>query len=298
MRFKRLILTALAMPLVLLLSLSAPVSAAETIRVKIVAKTQSGNTVSVPNALCQITVGEDVSERWTDAQGIITIPAVTGKLSISPIALPAGYKFLEDEIPVLVIEGDEAVSIPSEDEKPPQIIVGTSLRVPSLTVYVKDSEGKEIQGAEITVTTLKASFSEKMTTDKNGVGVMTIGYGIYRVTVTGSADGDYQPLQKQKVFLGSDETLEVTLEKIEPVTTLPESETTEPTEPMTIVTTSPPTVEAVTETTESSLVSTSDESEKGGSSSALQVLSLIVSLVSLGGIAYLVLVNVNLRKGY
>ena len=224
-RISNIIELVLMVVLIVLLS-PVPVRASETIRVQIVAQTPSGSLIPVPGALCQVTVGEQIREGWTDAQGMFTTSAVTGEVLISPIALPAGFKYLGEERPVLELESDESVSIPAEHENPYQNVVATSLRVPSFTIRVKDEQGKGVQGVELTLTTTRLSVNEKLVTDENGKAIMSIGFGLYDIAVTDYPDKELEAPDKMQVFLISDQIMDFVLTPIVPESTESVSTTT------------------------------------------------------------------------
>jgi|BioPla2DNA2_1021312.scaffolds.fasta_scaffold89201_2 hypothetical protein len=275
----------------LLIILAVPVRAAAVIRVQIVAKTPEGSLIPVPGALCQVTAGDEIKESWTNADGILSTPSVTGKVSISPVALPAGFKYDGEQLPVLEIDSEETVSVPAEGEAPPQIHVATSMRVPTLSLHVVDEKHAGVQDVTLLIATEKEGVKEAIVTGADGHAMMTLGSGFYYVTVVGLPDDTFQTPDRIAVFLVSDQVTEISLSQLAIPTT------TEP-EPKTEPTTSP------TTTTETEEIETTPSkkpedhwSEKSSSPNAVDVFTMIFSLLTLLGVGYLVMINISLRRG-
>lgn len=275
----------------LLTILAVPVRAAEVIRVQIVAKTPEGSLIPVPGALCQVTAGDEIKESWTNAEGILSTPAVTGKVSISPVALPAGFKYDGEQLPVLEIDSDETVSVPAEGEAPPLIHVATSMRVPTLSLHVVDEEHAGVQDVTLLIATEREGVKETIVTGADGHAMMTLGSGFYYVTVVGLPDDTFQTPDRIAVFLISDQVTEISLSRlVVPTTTepvVPSETTTSPT-----TTTEPEKIE-----TTPSNEPEEHRSEKASSPNAVDVFTMIFSLLTLLGVGYLVMINISLRRG-
>ncbi len=268
--------------------LAVPVRAAAVIRVKIVAKTPEGSLIPVPGALCQISAGDEIRESWTNAEGILSTPAVTGKVSISPIALPAGFKYDGEQLPVLEIDSDETVSVPAEGEALPQIHVATSMRVPTLSIHVFDEKHAGVQDVKLLIATEREGVKETIATGADGRAVMTLGSGFYYVSVVGLPDDSFQAPDRITVFLVTDQVKEISLSQvIAPTTTKPES----PSESTT--------TEIKQEEPDTSSVVQPEEppNNKSPSPHAVDVFTMIFSLLALIGVGYLVMININLRRG-
>ncbi len=275
----------------LLTILAVPVRAGEVIRVQIVAKTPEGSLIPVPGALCQVTAGDEIKESWTNAEGILSTPAVTGKVSISPVALPAGFKYDGEQLPVLEIDSDETVSVPAEGEAPPQIHVATSMRVPALSLHVVDEEHAGVQDVTLLIATEREGVKETIVTGADGHAMMTLGSGFYYVTVVGLPDDTFQTPDRIAVFLISDQVTEISLSRLVVPTT------TEPVVPS--ETTTSPTTTTETEEIETTPSNEPEEhrSEKSSSPNAVDVFTMIFSLLTLLGVGYLVMINISLRRG-
>ena len=274
----------------LLTILAVPVRAAEVIRVQIVAKTPEGSLIPVPGALCQVTAGDEIKESWTNAEGILSTPAVTGKVSISPVALPAGFKYDGEQLPVLEIDSDETVSVPAEGEAPPLIHVATSMRVPTLSLHVVDEEHAGVQDVTLLIATEREGVKETIVTGADGHAMMTLGSGFYYVTVVGLPDDTFQIPDRIAVFLVSDQVTEISLSRLAIPTT---TEPVVPSEP----TTSPTTTEPEKIETTPSKEPEEHRSEKSSSPNAVDVFTVIFSLLTLLGVGYLVMINISLRRG-
>lgn len=273
----------------LLTILAVPVRANEVIRVQIVAKTPEGSLIPVPGALCQVSVGDETKEVWTNAEGILTTPSVTGKVSISPVALPAGFKYDGDQLPVLEIDSDETVSVPAEGDAPPQIHVATSMRVPTLSVRVVDENKAGVKDIELLIATERGSIKETIITGADGHATMTIGSGFYYVSVVGLPDDTYQVPDSASIFLVSDYVLEILLPRlVVPTTTEPEPST----EPATTPTMTDPEPETSPATEQETRLPA-----RSMPSNTLIVFTMIFSLLTLIGVAYLVMVNISVRRG-
>jgi hypothetical protein len=275
----------------LLTILAFPVRAATIIRVQVVAKTPEGSLIPVPGALCQVTVGDEIKESWTNADGILSTPSVTGKVSISPVALPAGFKYDGEQLPVLEIDSDETVSVPAEGEAPPQIHVATSMRVPTLSLHVVDEEHAGIQDVTLLIATEKEGVKETIITGSDGQAMMTLGSGFYYITVVGLPDDTFQTPDRIAVFLVSDQVTEISLSRlVVPTTTEPDTPTETTTSPTT-------TTEPEKNETTPSKEPKEHRSEKSSSPNAVDVFTMIFSLLTLFGVGYLVMVNISLRRG-
>lgn len=272
--------------------LAVPVRAAAVIRVQIVAKTPEGSLIPVPGALCQVTAGDEIKESWTNAEGILSTPAVTGKVSISPVALPAGFKYDGEQLPVLEIDSDETVSVPAEGEAPPQIHVATSMRVPTLSLHVVDEKHAGVQDVTLLIATEKEGVKEAIVTGADGHAMMTLGSGFYYVTVVGLPDDTFQTPDRIAVFLVSDQATKISLSRpVVPTTT----------EPAVPSESAPTTTETETKTEEIETTPTNEpeehRSEKSSSPHAVDVFTMIFSLLTLIGVGYLVMINISLRRG-
>ncbi len=271
--------------------LAVPVRAAEVIRVQVVAKTPEGSLIPVPGALCQVTAGDEIKESWTNADGILSTPSVTGKVSISPVALPAGFKYDGEQLPVLEIDSDETVSVPAEGEAPPQIHVATSMRVPTLSLHVVDEEHAGVQDVTLLIATEKEGVKEAIVTGADGHAMMTLGSGFYYVSVVGMPDDTFQTPDRIAVFLVSDQVTEISLSRlVVPTTTEPDTPTETTTSPTT-------TTEPEKNETTPSKEPEEHRSEKSSSPNAVDVFTMIFSLLTLFGVGYLVMVNISLRRG-
>lgn len=271
--------------------LAVPARAAAVIRVQIVAKTPEGSLIPVPGALCQVTAGDEIKESWTNAEGFLSTPSVTGKVSISPVALPAGFKYEGEQLPVLEIDSDETVSVPAEGDAPPQIHVATSMRVPTLSIHVLDDKKVGVQDVQLLISTEREGVKETILTDADGHAMMTLGSGFYCVSVLGLPDDTLQVPDTTTIFLVSDQMIELSLSRIAIETT------TEPTQPTTTTTTT-------TNTTapEESATKTVTEPEElpiaeSSPPNTLIIFTMILSFLTLLGVAYLVMVNISLRRG-
>ena len=274
----------------LLIILAVPVRAAAVIRVQIVAKTPEGSLIPVPGALCQVTAGDEIKESWTNADGILSTPSVTGKVSISPVALPAGFKYDGEQLPVLEIDSDETVSVPAEGEAPPQIHVATSMRVPTLSLHVVDEKNAGVQDVTLLIATEREGVKETIVTGADGHAMMTLGSGFYYVTVVGLPDDTFQIPDRIAVFLVSDQVTEISLSRLAIPTTTESEPKTEPT-------TSPTTTEPEKIETTPSKEPEEHRSEKSSSPNAVDVFTVIFSLLTLLGVGYLVMINISLRRG-
>ena len=274
----------------LLTILAFPIRAATIIRVQVVAKTPEGSLIPVPGALCQVTAGDEIKESWTNADGILSTPSVTGKVSISPVALPAGFKYDGEQLPVLEIDSDETVSVPAEGEAPPQIHVATSMRVPTLSLHVVDEKNAGVQDVTLLIATEREGVKETIVTGADGHAMMTLGSGFYYVTVVGLPDDTFQIPDRIAVFLVSDQVTEISLSRLAIPTT------TEP-EPKTEPTTSPTTTEPEKIETTPSKEPEEHRSEMSSSPNAVDVFTVIFSLLTLLGVGYLVMINISLRRG-
>ena len=274
----------------LLTILAFPIRAATIIRVQVVAKTPEGSLIPVPGALCQVTAGDEIKESWTNADGILSTPSVTGKVSISPVALPAGFKYDGEQLPVLEIDSDETVSVPAEGEAPPQIHVATSMRVPTLSLHVVDEKNAGVQDVTLLIATEREGVKETIVTGADGHAMMTLGSGFYYVTVVGLPDDTFQIPDRIAVFLVSDQVTEISLSRLAIPTTTESEPKTEPT-------TSPTTTEPEKIETTPSKEPEEHRSEKSSSPNAVDVFTVIFSLLTLLGVGYLVMINISLRRG-
>lgn len=275
----------------LLTILAFPVRAATIIRVQVVAKTPEGSLIPVPGALCQVTAGDEIKESWTNADGILSTPSVTGKVSISPVALPAGFKYDGEQLPVLEIDSDETVSVPVEGEAPPQIHVATSMRVPTLSLHVVDEKNAGVQDVTLLIATEREGVKETIVTGADGHAMMTLGSGFYYVTVVELPDDTFQIPNRIAVFLVSDQVTEISLSRlVVPTTTEPDTPTETTTSPTT-------TTEPEKNETTPSKEPEEHRSEKSSSPNAVDVFTMIFSLLTLIGVGYLVMINISLRRG-
>jgi hypothetical protein len=237
-----------------------------------------------------VTAGDEIKESWTNAEGILSTPAVTGKVSISPVALPAGFKYDGEQLPVLEIDSDETVSVPAEGEAPPLIHVATSMRVPTLSLHVVDEEHAGVQDVTLLIATEREGVKETIVTGADGHAMMTLGSGFYYVTVVGLPDDTFQIPDRIAVFLVSDQVTEISLSRLAIPTTTESEPKTEPT-------TSPTTTEPEKIETTPSKEPEEHRSEKSSSPNAVDVFTVIFSLLTLLGVGYLVMINISLRRG-
>ncbi|NMA18798.1 MAG: carboxypeptidase regulatory-like domain-containing protein [Clostridiaceae bacterium] len=267
-------------------------AAGESVTIRIVAKSPSGEVKPVAGALCQVKTSMGQQELWSNEKGLIQFAAL-GEVAVTPVALPPGYKYLDDTQPILQFAVEDGMSIPLEGEEPPVITVATSIRVNTLTVDVVDAEGRGVIAASVDVYTAQKGVHERIKTDENGRAVMSLGAGFYRIAVTEVPEGCEIVSGKDflDILLSQDisETFTVVIPTPEttPVTTEQQVEVSVSTEPS----------EAIQEETTVPEPTKPEKEVKTGGSGALVFIS-IISLLTFAGVAYLVFVQINIRRRY
>lgn len=264
---------------------ATPALADETIQIALVAETQNGEIVPVPHALCKVTIDDDIKEYWTDTEGILTIPAVSATISVAPTILPQGFGFSRQVIPILELESSAKESIPQKGESPPVIKLQVTSNIPSISFSVRDERGLGIKDIGISLSSQEGAFQEIIYTDVEGEASLPVGSGVYEIRIETYPRVEYTPYDPFLLYVVEDRTSNIVLSDLMPYDRSPDI--TEKDEPP---------IESTPLLNEDNPYQDNERSRQ--QIGAFQIMHMLLTLVTLLGVIYLVLVNMSIRKEF
>ncbi len=292
-KIKQRVCLAAAMIISILVS-GAPVCAEATIHISLVAQTNVDESMPVPGVLCEVSIDGETEEIWTDTKGLITLPATSAMITIVPVVLPMGFGYLRNIMPVLELESKTGQSIPKEGELPPQIELAVTKDAHTLSFSVKDERGQGVINIGITISSKGGLYHKTVKTDSKGEAALALGAGLYEIEVTEYPKAEYQTPEPLLRYLIEDNNNKIVLLDLMPDTPIePSSNSSEPVG----VDASEKTI-AKTQQTEGVVTKAPTEIKVKSKIDLLQIIHLLLTVITLLGVTYLVLVNISLRRNF